>query len=135
MNRVFDSFWRGFDRPFGPLGAGWDGGTPRCDIVETDKAVEVSVELPGMVKDDIEVSLTDDTLTIKGERKAEREEEKKGYFLSERSYGSFFRSIPIPPGVDHENAEAAFKNGVLTMTLPKTTEAQAKVRKIAVKAQ
>ena len=65
--------------------------------------------------------------------KIERQEEKKGYYLSERSYGAIYRTIPLPPGVDGEKAQASFKNGVLTIKLPQTPEAQAKVRKIAVK--
>jgi HSP20 family protein len=72
-------------------------------------------------------------LTVKGEKKIERQEEKKGYYLSERSYGAIYRTIPLPPGVDGEKAQASFKNGVLTIKLPQTPEAQAKVRKIAVK--
>ena len=135
MNRVFDNFWRSFDQPFGSLTTPSDTGMPRSDVVETDAAVEVSVELPGMEEKDIDVSLTDDALTIKGERKVEREDDKKGYYLSERSYGSFYRSIPVPPGVDTEKVEAAFKNGVLTVTLPKTEEAQAKIKKITVNAK
>jgi HSP20 family protein len=82
---------------------------------------------------DIEVSVTDDMLTVKGEKKVERQEEKKGYYLSERSYGAIYRTIPLPPGVDGEKAEASFKNGVLKIRLPQTPEAQARVKRIEVK--
>lgn len=134
INRVFDDFWSRFDRSTGASNGLLSVTGPRTDVTETDEAVEVSVELPGMDEKDIDVSLSDDVLTIRGEKKAEREEKKKGYYLAERSYGSFYRSIPLPPGVDSEKAEAQFKKGVLTVSLPKTPEAQAKVRKIEVKA-
>lgn len=134
INRVFDDFWS----RFGGSAAGSNGllsaTGPRTDVSETASAVEVSVELPGMDEKDVDVSLSDEVLTIRGEKKAEREEKKKGYYLAERSYGSFYRSIPLPSGVDPEKAEAQFKQGVLRVTLPKTPEAQAKVRKIEVKA-
>jgi len=133
INRVFDDFWRQFDQtPFGSNGhAG--AGFARTDISETDNEVEVSVELPGLDEKDIEVDLTDDVLTIRGQKKEEREEKKRGYYMSERSYGSFHRMIPLPPGVDAGKAEATFKRGVLTVSLPKTAESRAKVRRIDVK--
>ena len=134
MNRVFDSFWNRFDRPFGGLDGGFGQALPRTDVVETDNAVEVSVELPGLEEKDIDVSLTGDVLTIRGEKKAAREESRKGYYLSERSYGAFHRAIPLPSGIDSDNAKADFKKGVLTISLPKTREAQAKAKKIEVKA-
>lgn len=84
--------------------------------------------------EDIEVTVTDDLLTVKGEKKIERQEEKKGYYLSERSYGAIWRTIPLPPGTDGSKAEASFKNGVLTVRLPQTPEAQARVKHIEVKA-
>lgn len=133
VNRVFDNFWGRFDRPFGGSSGFLSVGNPRTDVSESDEEIEISVELPGMDDKDIEVSLTQDVLTIKGEKKAEKEEEKKGYYLSERSYGSFHRSVPLPPGVDTDRAEAEFKKGVLTITLPKTAEAQAQVKRIDVK--
>lgn len=129
MNHVFESFWDRaghFEWPFG-------SGEAKSDVVETDKAIEVSIELPGMEMKDIEVTVNDDMLTVKGEKKIERQEEKKGYYLSERSYGAIYRTIPLPPGVDGEKAQASFKNGVLTIKLPQTPEAQAKVKRIEVK--
>ena len=128
MNRVFESFWN----RAGDLDWPWGGGDAKSDVVETKDHVEVSIELPGMDMKDIEVSVTDDMLTVKGEKKVERQEEKKGYYLSERSYGAIYRTIPLPPGVDGGKAEASFKNGVLTIKLPQTPEAQAKVKRIEV---
>ena len=133
VNRIFEDFWKRFDQPFGAFGR-WETGGPRTDIAETESALEVSVELPGIDQKDVDVSLTDSALTIKGEKKSEQEESKKGYHLLERSYGSFYRSIPLPSGVDTDKAAAQFKNGVLTVTLPKTEEALSRVRKIEVKA-
>ena len=134
INRVFDDFWSRFERTSGFSNGFLAAGGPSTDVSETDEAVEVAIELPGMDEKDIDVSLSDGVLTIRGEKKAEKEERKKGYYLSERSYGSFYRSIPLPPGVDGTKAEARFKKGVLTVTVPKTPEAQEKVRKIEVKA-
>jgi HSP20 family protein len=105
-----------------------------ADMVETDAAVEVSIELPGLEEKDIDVSVTHDTLTIKGEKKVDRQEEKTGYYVAERSYGSVYRSMPLPSGVDVDRIEATFRNGVLTVTLPKTAETQAEVHKVEVKA-
>jgi HSP20 family protein len=132
MNRAFEGFWNRSERPFGGL-AGFGEGAPRSDVVETDDGVEVTVELPGLDEKDIEVSLSDDALSIKGEKKIERKEEKKGYYLSERSYGSVFRSIPLPPGVNSDKADATFRNGVLTVKLPQRPEAKANVKKVEVK--
>ena len=129
MNRVFKNFWN----RVGDLDCPWGGGDAKSDVVELNDAIEVSIELPGMEMKDIEVSVSDDMLTIKGEKKVERQEEKKGYYLSERSYGAIYRTIPLPPGVDGEKAEASFKNGVLTIKLPQTPEAQAKVKRVEVK--
>lgn len=132
MNRAFESFWSQASRSFGGL-AGSGDAVPRSDVVETDSGVEVSIELPGLDEKEVEVTLTDETLTIRGEKKVERREEKRGYYVSERSYGSIYRSIPLPAGVDSDKAEATFKNGVLTVRLPQNPEAKAKAKKIAVK--
>jgi len=133
VNRIFDDFWSRFDQPFGPS-ARWNATGPRTDIAETEKTLEVSVELPGIGPNEIDVSLTDGALTIKGEKKSARENTKGDLRLSERFYGSFYRSIPLPAGVDTGKADAEFKNGVLTVTLPKTQEALSRMKKIAVKA-
>lgn len=133
MNKVFESFWNRFGQGVSGLDWPWGGSEVKSDVVETGDAVEVSIELPGMDMKDIDVTVANDMLTIKGEKKVERQEEKKGYYLSERSYGAIYRTIPLPPGVDGEKAEAAFRNGVLTIRLPQTPEAQAKIKHIEVR--
>lgn len=137
MNRLFDNFlggptlspWAPFER--GPAGAF----IPRVDVSETDREIKVSAELPGLDENDIDVSLTRDTLTIKGEKKEEKEEKGTDYYRMERSYGSFSRSIPLPVEVDTDKVEATFKKGVLHVTLPKTESAIEKTKKIPVKAK
>ena len=106
----------------------------KSDVSETDSEYEISVELPGIDEKDIELGVSDGLLTLKAEKKAEREEKKKDYHLTERSYGSVRRSFRIPEGVETDKIKAAFSKGVLEVTLPKTTEAKAKQRKIPVKA-
>ena len=128
MNQVFETFWN----RTGHLDWPWGGGDARSDVVESDDHVEVSIELPGMEMKDIDVTASDEMLTVKGEKKVERQEDKKGYFLSERSYGTVYRTIPLPPGVDGDKAAASFKNGVLTIKLPQTPEARAKAKRIEV---
>jgi HSP20 family protein len=127
MNRVFDSFFDRFDKPFAMF-----GGEPRLDMAETDGAVRVTVELPGIDQKDVEISATDNLLTIRGEKREETESGEGARHIVERRYGSFQRAIPLPPGLDMDKAEARFDKGVLTVTLPKTPEAKAAVRKIAV---
>jgi HSP20 family protein len=92
------------------------------DITEDEAAFKLSAELPGLAEKDVQVSLSGDTLTIKGEKRQEREEKEKNYYLSERSYGEFQRAFILPEGVDREKIGAAFTNGVLTVTLPKTQQ-------------
>ncbi len=133
MNQVFESFWGKMDRPLAGFDLPFGDQAPRSDVVETADGVEVTVELPGMAQQDVEVSLSGDTLTVKGEKKIEKQEEKKGYYVSERSYGSIYRTIPLPSGTDTDKADAAFKNGVLTVKIPHSPEAKAKVKRIDVK--
>ena len=132
MNRVFESFWKGFDQ-FGPNDSSLGDLIARSDVVETDGAIEVSIELPGVDEEDIQVSISDDSLSIKGEKRIERQDDKKGYFVSERSYGTVERTIALPPGLDSSKAEATFSKGVLTVSLPQSEAAKAKVRRIEVK--
>ena len=106
---------------------------PSVDVRETDNAVEVEAELPGVDEKDIQLTLEDDVLTIKGEKKLEKQETRRGYRVSERSYGSFYRSLPMPAGIDADKVNAVFAKGVLRITLPKPAEAQARTRKIEVK--
>ena len=141
MDRLFDEFdWRSpfrrsvFDiEPLWRRELSW-AATPAVDIAEKDKAYEVTAELPGMDENNIEVKVASGMLTIRGEKKEEKEEKKKDYYHSERRYGSFERRFQIPDGVDTSKIEANFKKGVLTVTLPKSPEAQAAEKKITVKA-
>jgi HSP20 family protein len=107
---------------------------PAVDLIEHDKAYELHVDLPGMDEKHVEVKLASGVLTIKGEKVEEKEEKKEAYHLKERRFGSFERALRVPEGVDPEKIEASFKKGVLTVTLPKTAEAQKPVKTIAVKA-
>lgn len=146
IDRAFEQAFRGWPR-FGGWLTEWDpfremhtvfgkarlGRFPPTDIDESDKDYTVSIELPGLDANDIELSVGDSMLTVKGEKKSEREEEEKGYHLAERSYGRFERSFRLPEGVDTEKIDAAFDKGVLKITLPKRPEAQKKARKISVK--
>ena len=142
VERLFDDFqvgsWRSpfgrtvFDvEPFRRSEIGW-GKAPAVDIVDKDKAYEITAELPGLDQNNIDVKFSDGTLTIKGEKRDEKEEKKKDYYLSERRYGSFQRSFGVPGSVDADKIAASFKNGVLTVTLPKTAEAQKSEKKIAI---
>jgi HSP20 family protein len=107
---------------------------PAVDVVEVEKAYEVTVDLPGMDEKNIEVKVADGVLMIKGEKQQEKEEKKKDYYLQERSFGSYQRSFELPEGVDTDRIEASFKKGVLTVTLPKKPEAQKSRKKIEVRA-
>ena len=143
VDRLFEDFqlgsWRSpfgrsvFDvQPFWRGEISW-GKAPAVDIVDKGNAYEITAELPGMDESNIDVKFADGTLTIKGEKRDEKEEKKKEYCLSERRYGSFQRSFGVPDGVDADKIEANFKNGVLTVTLPKTPQAQRSEKKIAIK--
>ncbi len=133
MNRLFDNFFKGFDiEPFERKFAAF---SPSVDISETEKEIVISAELPGMEDKDIDVSLSKDTLTIKGEKKEEKEEKAKSYYRMERSFGSFCRTIPLPAEIDSDKVEAEFKKGVLTIKLPKTPEAIKETKKIQIKAE
>lgn len=105
---------------------------PRVDVSETDQAIELSAELPGIEEKDVELLVQDDVLTIRGEKKLEKEEKKKNYHMVERQYGSFQRSYELPEIVDREKIAAKFDKGVLTVTLPKTAKAKETARKIQI---
>lgn len=111
----------------------WHDTEAKSDVVQADKAVEISIELPGMELEDIDLSISDDMLVVQGEKKIEHREEKQGYFLSERAYGQIYRAIPLPPGLDVDAAVADLKNGVLTVRIPQSAEAAASVKKIDIK--
>ena len=106
---------------------------PAIDMSEDERAYKISAELPGIDAKDIEVSVSGDTLVLKGEKRQEKEEKDKNYYFSERSYGSFQRSFQLPSSVDRNKVAADFSKGVLTITLPKTAEAKKPVKKIEVR--
>jgi HSP20 family protein len=107
---------------------------PAMDLIEKEKEYEISAELPGLDEKNIEIKVANHMLTIKGEKREEKEEKQKDYYVSERRYGSFHRSFSLPEGVDIDKIEASFAKGVLAVKLPKTAEAQKAEKKIAVKA-
>lgn len=137
VDHLFDDFFRGFDRfPSLPLKEERLAEfSPNINVSENDKEIEVTVEVPGMDQNDVDVSLRDDMLTIKGEKKQEKEEKDKEFYHVERSYGSFYRSLQVPCEVDEDNIKASFKKGVLKINLPKSTKAQENVRKIEIKGE
>jgi HSP20 family protein len=125
--------FRGVERALAPLGVVH----PRVDIAENDKEITVTAELPGMTDKEVEVVLSDDTLTIKGEKRLEKEEKEKNYYLMERSYGAFQRSFRLPETVDRGKIEASFESGVLTVHAPKLPKAAIKEaeKKIQIKSR
>lgn len=128
VDRLFDEFSRG------PAGLGRStifGLTPTMDVKETEKEIEISAELPGLERNNVDISVDDGELVIRGEKKAESEKEDKNYFLAERSYGAFYRSVPLPRGVDPSAIQATMSKGVLKVTIPKPAKSDAK--KIEVK--
>lgn len=131
MNRLFDDVLRDFGRfpALRPssLAAGW----PSVEISETDKELKVTAEVPGLEEKDIEVLLADGVLTLRGEKRSESENKERQF--SERYYGRFERRIPLGAEIEEDKVEAAFRNGVLTVTLPKSATAQSQVRRIAIK--
>ncbi|HRV45498.1 MAG TPA: Hsp20/alpha crystallin family protein [Smithellaceae bacterium] len=117
MNRLFDDFFRDFNLK--PLGKVWTSGfEPSMDVWENDKKIHIKAELPGLDEKDIDVTLTPDALTIRGEKKEEKEDKGNDYWYKETSYGSFQRSIALPEGIHQEKVEAKFKNGVLHIEIP-----------------
>ena len=134
MNRVFDRFFDDFtptrlwnDEISGSY-------LPRVDVKDAGKEIRVEAELPGMDEKDIDISVSDNVLTLRGEKKMEREEKEAGFFHIERSYGKFRRAIPLPEEVDTGNVEAVFRRGILTVHLPKRPESQRKSKRIEIKA-
>lgn len=129
MDRLWDSFFEGKPARRAREEGEW---LPSLDVSETKGDLVVKAELPGIDPKDIDISLNEGVLTIKGEKKQEKEEKEEGYHLIERSYGSFTRSIRLPQEVQSEKINASYKNGVLKITLPKSEEAKKKEIKIKV---
>lgn len=136
MNDIFDDFFSGFEmEPFRGFSERFGGFNPRVNVTETEREIRVTAELPGMSEKDVELSLAGDALILRGEKKVEHEEKGEGgrrtYF--ERSYGSFQRSIPLSCEIDEDNVDASYRNGVLTIVLPKSKAAQAASKKISIR--
>ena len=122
IDRLFDDFSRGFPT----FGNGKVDLLPSMDVTETDKQIEITAELPGLEEKDVQINVADNLLTIRGEKKAEKEEKDKNYRLIERSYGSFERTLELPDGVNADAIQASIAKGVLTVTVPKPAPAQSK---------
>src|SRR5258706_4829501 len=125
---LFDSLQQEVDRLFEDFSRGTGNGAmqlmPNMDVAETDKNIELTVELPGLQEKDIDISINDSLLVIRGETKAETERKDKNFHLIERAYGTFYRAFELPPGVDPSQIMATMSNGVLKVTIPKPTQAE-----------
>ena len=131
MEDISRHFWRDF--PFMEMTlSGEKEWTPRLDVIDTDKTVEVKADLPGLDRKDIDITLDRDTLTIKGEKKHEEETKERHYYRVERRTGTFYRTIRLPAEVNPEKIDATFKDGVLTVTLPKLEGRKSHVKHIDV---
>jgi HSP20 family protein len=119
MDRMFDDFWltrRGGSSFWGERGGfGW---APEVEVSQKNDQLTIKTDLPGLKKDEISVEVSENAVTIQGERKREHEEEREGYYRSERSYGSFYRVIPLPEGAISDQAKAQFRDGVLEISMP-----------------
>ena len=138
MERRIEEFFR---RPFSLFGPSWlprlkmpefEEISPTVDIFEEGHDIVMKAELPGMKKEDIEVNITDDIITLSGEKRKEEKIEKKNYHRLERSYGSFVRSFRLPTEVQTEQVKAQFKDGILEIRVPKTEEAKKKEKKVQI---
>jgi HSP20 family protein len=144
VDRLFDDFFTGFGSPmfrrrrleadpWRRFQGMFEGTFPTADVIEGEKDYRITAELPGMAEKDIEIGLAGDVLTLKGEKKEEHEETGKNRYVAERRYGSFQRSFLVPEDADAEHIAADFKNGVLTITMPKRPDAKPPQRRIEVK--
>ena len=131
MNRFFGDVFRGFGVP--AIAGGRTTAVPRLNVSETDDAIRIEAELPGVAENDIRVELVDNVITIRGEKKEEQEDKDESYHVRECSYGTFARAVPLPFAVRPEQVQASFQNGVLTITVPKSA-ARETVHQIEVKA-
>lgn len=139
MDQLFEDFFGNLE-----TGLSWprwsglrsqsDAWTLNVDVAEDDNEIRVSADVPGMEEKDIDVELSDNLLTIKGEKNQERDEKKPDYHVVERSYGSFHRSIPLPGGLEQDKAKARFKKGVLTITVPKSAQTKTSRKQIPISA-
>ncbi len=130
INRMFNNFFRNEPEEDSLATAAWN---PALDIAEHDDAIVVKIELPGVAKDDVKIVLQDNILTVRGEKKQEKESKGANYHRVERSYGVFQRSFTLPSTVNGAKVDAAFKDGVLTITVPKSEEAKRKEIEVKVR--
>ncbi len=134
MNSLFDNFFRGFGIAPRGFAAGEMGSfMPSIDVKENEREFIIKVELPGVEEKDIDVTITNDAVTIKGEKKEEKEDKVKNYYYMERSYGSFSRVIPLDTEIESGKAQASFKNGILDIKIPKNQIAKAAGVKVPIK--
>jgi HSP20 family protein len=139
IDRLFDDAFRNFGFPSLRTGSLFPSLTqtewlkPTLDLAATDKEYTISVELPGVKASEVKLELVNDTLKVSGEKRQEKEEKDKDFYKMERSYGSFQRVLSLPEDADQENIKAAFKNGVMTITLPRKSLLQSEVKQIEVK--
>jgi HSP20 family protein len=131
MDRVFED--AGFGGWTMPRVASVEGWVPQIEMFQRGTELVIRADVPGLTKDDIKVDVQDDALTIHGERKREHEEEREGIYRSERSYGSFIRTIPLPQGAIADQAKAEFKNGVLEIVIPAPPEQVSRGRRLEIK--
>jgi HSP20 family protein len=137
MERLFNDFeefrFSNFFKDFAPFRMEFDREwVPQVEVRQNNGQLLVRADLPGLTKDDVKVEVTNDILTLSGERKEEKEEKREGFYRSERSYGSFYRQIPLPEGTKTEDANATFRNGVLEITMP-APKAETSTRKLEIK--
>lgn len=132
IDRLFERF---SGKDLSLLGTNEENGhlVPRLDVHETDTNIEITTEMPGVEEKDIDVTVEDDMLSIRGEKKTEREESDDGYKMSERTFGTFERKMKVPHGIDADKIEAKLAKGVLSVTIPKPPEASVNIKKIDVK--
>lgn len=133
VDRVFDGFFEGWGRSGRPSLTGWSDPTPSIDLVENDKDITITAELPGLDEKDFELTVTGDLLTLKGEKKSEHQQHNGNSYYAERRYGAFSRSVRLPFDVKDEAVEARYDKGVLTVRVPKPAEMQRPARRIEVK--
>jgi HSP20 family protein len=134
LDELFDNFWCGFETaaPAWPMAKTAHAFTPRVDVRETDEEIVVSAELPGLEENDFDISLEEDVLTLKGEKRSEHEEKREGFHRVETTSGSFERRLRLPCEVDADAVKATYKNGVVTVVLPKRPEDRPEARTVPI---
>jgi HSP20 family protein len=132
IDRLFEDFGVGHRWSSSLSRSGAELWAPQIDVFQRSNELVIRADLPGMSKEDVKVDVTEDALTIEGERRSEREEERQGVYRSERSYGSFHRVVPLPPGTITDQAKASFRDGVLEITMPTPPEQVTRGRRLEI---